>query len=82
MRKLGDQLGVEAMSLYEHVANKDDLLDGMVDSVFAEMPAEQWPHLVEFSRDHVLQPGYDDRQELEWGLHPVLDGLQRALQES
>jgi hypothetical protein len=30
----------------------------------------------------VLQPGYDYRQELEWGLHPVLDGLQRALQES
>jgi AcrR family transcriptional regulator len=37
MRKLGDQLGVEAMSLYKHVANKDDLLDGMVDRVFAEI---------------------------------------------
>src|SRR2546422_3362028 len=37
MRKLGDALGVEAMSLYNHVANKDDLLDGMVDLVFAEI---------------------------------------------
>jgi AcrR family transcriptional regulator len=37
MRKLAKGLGVEAMSLYNHVANKDDLLDGMVDLVFAEI---------------------------------------------
>lgn len=37
MRKLGQALGVEAMSLYNHVANKDELLDGMVDIVFAEI---------------------------------------------
>ena len=183
MRKLGEQLGVEAMSLYEHVANQDDLLDGMVDSVFAEielardqpswraamrdraisvrtvlkrhpwavplmqsrtnpapstlghldaligilraggfsvvltahalsaidayvygfamqekvlpfdteeqgveviehilasMPADQWPHLVEFSREHVLKPGYDDGEEFEWGLDLGLDGLQES----
>jgi len=42
MRKLGAELGVEAMSLYHHVANKEDLLDGMVDTVFAEieLPAD------------------------------------------
>ncbi len=34
MRSLARALGVEAMSLYHHVANKDDLLDGMVDAVF------------------------------------------------
>lgn len=183
MRKLGEQVGVEAMSLYKHVANKDDLLDGMVDSVFAEielaryargwrkavrdraisvravlrrhpwavplmqsrsnpgpstlshldaligilreagfsvvltahalsaidayvygfamqeralpfdteerstelieqilaaMPAGEWPHLVEFSREHVLKPGYDYGLEFEWGLDLVLDGLERA----
>ena len=183
MRKLGEQLGVEAMSLYKHVANKDDLLDGMVDRVFAEidlapqepdwraamrqravsvrqvlvahawavplmqsrtnpgphtlghldaligvlrragfpvvltahalsaidayvygfamqetalpfdteerstevvehilasMPADRWPHLVEFSREHVLKPGYDYGLEFEWGLDLVLDGLERA----
>jgi AcrR family transcriptional regulator len=183
MRKLGEQLGVEAMSLYKHVANKDDLLDGMVDSVFAEielardepswraamrdraisvrtvlkrhpwavplmqsrtnpgpstlghldaligilraggfsvvltahalsvidayvygfamqekalpfdteersteviehilaaMPADQWPHLVEFSRQHVLKPGYDYGKEFEWGLDLVLDGLETS----
>jgi AcrR family transcriptional regulator len=37
MRKLGDAVGVEAMSLYNHVANKDDLLDGMIDVVFSEI---------------------------------------------
>ena len=183
MRRLGEQVGVEAMSLYKHVANKDDLLDAMVDSVFAEidqaagepdwraavrrravsvravlarhpwavplmqsranpgpstlshldaligvlrgagfsvvltahalsavdayvygfamqenalpfdteerstqvvqhilaaMPAERWPHLVELSREHVLQPGYDYGAEFEWGLDLVLDGLERA----
>jgi AcrR family transcriptional regulator len=37
MRKLAKQLGYEVMSLYNHVENKDDLLDGMVDLVAAEI---------------------------------------------
>jgi AcrR family transcriptional regulator len=37
MRKLGETVGVEAMSLYNHVANKDDLLDGMIDVVFSKI---------------------------------------------
>jgi AcrR family transcriptional regulator len=37
MRKLGHKLGVEAMSLYNHVRNKEDMLDGMVDVVFGEI---------------------------------------------
>jgi AcrR family transcriptional regulator len=37
MRKLAQELGVEAMSLYHHVAGKDDVLDGLVDAVFAEI---------------------------------------------
>jgi AcrR family transcriptional regulator len=37
MRKLAQSLGYEAMSLYNHVANKDDLLDGILDLVLAEM---------------------------------------------
>jgi AcrR family transcriptional regulator len=37
MRGLGRALGVEAMSLYNHVANKDDLLDGMVDVVVGDI---------------------------------------------
>jgi AcrR family transcriptional regulator len=37
MRALGEELGVEAMSLYHHVANKDELLNGMVEVVFSEI---------------------------------------------
>jgi AcrR family transcriptional regulator len=183
MRRLGEELGVEAMSLYKHVANKDDLLDGMVDVVFSEIelppagtdwrdamrkraisvrqaltrhpwatplmqsrsrpgpatlrhhdavigslraagfpialvahafsaldsyiygfalqqralpfetgeqtaelaqsimasfPADEYPHLVELTVEHVLQPGYDYGEEFEFGLDLLLDGLERA----
>ena len=37
MRRLARELDVEAMSLYYHVANKDDMLDGMVDTVIGEI---------------------------------------------
>jgi AcrR family transcriptional regulator len=46
MRKLAHAVGVEAMSLYNHIASKEDLLDGMIDLVFAEIElpsaAEGW----------------------------------------
>jgi AcrR family transcriptional regulator len=46
MRKLGQALGVEAMSLYNHVANKDDLVSGIVDRVAGEFalpdPGGDW----------------------------------------
>jgi len=42
MRRLGQELGVEAMSLYTHVRSKDDLLDGMAEAVVARIPAD--PH--------------------------------------
>jgi AcrR family transcriptional regulator len=183
MRKLGVELGVEAMSLYNHVTSKSDLLDGMVDLVFAEIdlpidavgwrvamrrraisarevlarhrwatglmeartspgPATlrhhdavlgilrgagfsvamaahayslldsytygfamqeaslpfvtgeetaalaqsilargapgEYPHLTEFTVEHVLKPGYDYGAEFEYGLDLILDGLDRA----
>jgi AcrR family transcriptional regulator len=37
MRNLAQELGAAPMSLYRHVANKDDLLDGMIDIVFSEI---------------------------------------------
>ena len=37
MRKLGEQLGTSAMSLYYYVPNKEDLVDAMIDVVFAEI---------------------------------------------
>ncbi len=37
MRKLATRLGVEAMSLYHHVENKSEVLDGIVDIIFSEI---------------------------------------------
>jgi AcrR family transcriptional regulator len=46
MRRLGQALRVEAMSLYKHVTDKDDLLDGLADLVTLEFvvpaPSEDW----------------------------------------
>jgi AcrR family transcriptional regulator len=183
MRKLGQELGVEAMALYHHFANKDDLVDNMVDLVFGEIevparggswrtamrqraiavrdallrhpwaiglmesrrrpgsanlrhhdavignlraggfdialaahayslldsyiygfaltkmnlpfdtsdsvadvaqsmlepfPPDEYPNMVEILTDHVLKPGYDYRDEFEYGLDLILDGLERA----
>jgi AcrR family transcriptional regulator len=183
MRTLGTRLGVEAMSLYNHVASKDDLLDGMIDVVFGEIdlppagthwkramrqraisarlvlsrhrwaiglmesrtspgpatlrhhdavigrlrdggfsiemaahafsvldsyiygfalqeaslpfdtaeqtaelaqtilaqfPAGDYPHLAELTTEHVLKPGYDYGSEFEFGLDLILDGLERT----
>jgi len=183
MRKLAQAVGVEAMSLYNHVASKEDLLDGMIDLVFSEIelpsaadgwkkamhqraisvrrvlarhrwaiglmesrtspgpatmrhhdavlgclrdvgfslelaahayaaldsyiygfalqerglpfdtpqqtaamaqvmlarfPADEYPHLAEFTFGHVMQPGYDFGGEYEFGLGLILDGLESA----
>jgi AcrR family transcriptional regulator len=37
MQRVGEQVGAEAMSLYRHVRNKEDLLDGIADLVYAEI---------------------------------------------
>lgn len=46
MRRLGRELGVEAMSLYKHVSSKDEILDGMVDMVVGDIeipePGSDW----------------------------------------
>ncbi|MGI5520912.1 TetR/AcrR family transcriptional regulator [Micromonospora sp. CA-259024] len=50
MRNLAQDLGVVPMALYKHVANKDELLDGMIDVVVGEIdpPAQDtdWKHVV------------------------------------
>ncbi|KQN89386.1 TetR/AcrR family transcriptional regulator [Arthrobacter sp. Leaf69] len=187
MRSLADALEVKPMSIYHHVANKDDVLDGIVDIVFSEIdlpviggdwhaemrrrassareamrrhpwaiglvetrtspgPATlkhhnavigtlrqagfsvemtahafalidayvygfalseatlpvngpetvtevagrmmdqyspgDYPHLVEFTVEHVMKPGYNYGAEFEFGLDLVLDGLARSLQHA
>lgn len=186
MRKLSQSLGGGTMSLYNHVANKDDLLDGMIDVVFSEIelpdpeapwqdvmrrravsmrtvmtrhpwaiglmesrrtpgpdtlrhhdavigcllgsgfpialaahafavfdsyiygfalqerslafgtpeetselataflrqfPTTEYPHLARLTIEHVLQPGYDYRDEYEFGLNLILNGLEQLVPE-
>jgi AcrR family transcriptional regulator len=73
MRKLGEALGVEAMSLYNHVANKSDVLDGMIDIVFSqiELPSGDggW-------RDAMRRRAISARQVLR--RHPWAIGLMEA----
>lgn len=63
MRSLADALGVQAMSLYHHVANKEALLDGLVDAVFGEVP--------------LPQAGGDWREELGRRAHGTRGALRR-----
>ena len=53
MRKLGQALGFEAMSLYNHVANKDEVIDGILDLVLEEgeppAPSGDWDDAVRAS---------------------------------
>ena len=46
MRRLGGKLGVEAMALYKHVANKDEILDGIAELVVGQIeipaPGSEW----------------------------------------
>jgi AcrR family transcriptional regulator len=186
IRSLAAELGVKPMSVYHHVANKDEILDGIVDLVFGEIElptiggewheemrrraasareamrrhpwaiglvetrtspgpstlkhhnavigtlreagfsiemtahafalidayvygfalseatlpingpetvtevaeqmmefftAEDYPHLLEFSVEHVMKPGYDYGKEFEFGLGVVLDGLAKAVSD-
>src|SRR5216110_1927839 len=59
MRKLGQVLGFEAMSLYNHVANKDDVLDGILDLVLTESeppsPTGDWDTAIRESAVSVHQ---------------------------
>ncbi|MGY1651791.1 TetR/AcrR family transcriptional regulator [Geodermatophilus sp. SYSU D01119] len=69
MRALAQVLGVVPMALYKHVANKDELLDGMVDVVIGEFeapdPALAWPDAVRAwllsARRAVLRHGWARR---------------------
>src|SRR6185436_7514838 len=74
MRKLGQLLGFEAMSLYNHVSNKDDLLDGMLDLVLDETkpPAEEgeWDAAIRASAVSV----HDALQRHAWSSNLIMAG--------
>ena len=73
MASVGARLGVEAMSLYRHVRNKEEMLDGLVDRVFAEIEvpadARDW-------RDALRRRAISVREALR--RHPWAIGLMES----
>jgi AcrR family transcriptional regulator len=73
MRGLAQELGVVPMALYKHVANKDELLDGMVDIVFGEMES---PSIGEDWRAALRRRALSAREALKH--HPWAIGLMES----
>ena len=48
-------------------------------SMMEQQPLDDYPHLAEFSTEHILSPDYDFGLEFDFGLEVVLDGLQRLI---
>jgi AcrR family transcriptional regulator len=52
-----------------------DLAEQMVQ----QFPVDEYPHLFEFTTQHIMQPGYDFGAEFDFGLDLILDALARSL---
>jgi len=48
-------------------------------AMIEEHPLDGYPHLAEFSTEHIMQPGYDFGSEFAFGLELILDGLARTI---
>jgi AcrR family transcriptional regulator len=60
--------------------NGEARLDEAADAMLHDLPADTHPHLTELATEHVLQPGYDDADEVAFGLTLILDALHSALE--
>jgi hypothetical protein len=50
----------------------------VAENILRRFAVHEYPHLTELTIQHVLQPGYDYADELEFGLDLILDGLERV----
>jgi AcrR family transcriptional regulator len=51
----------------------------VAESMNKQVSPEEYPHLVQFTVEHILKPGYDFSGEFEFGLGVILDGLTRSV---
>ncbi len=51
----------------------------VAESMMQHVPADTYPHLAEFSTEHVLKPGYCFGEEFEYGLELIIDALSKSL---
>ena len=56
-----------------------DQVPEIAEAMMAQIPSEAYPHLTEFTVEHVLKPGYDYGKEFGYGLDVVLDALARLI---
>ncbi len=63
-------------------ATAGDEMADLVQAMSAAMPVGEYPHLAEFTIEHVLRPGYDFGREFDFGLDLILDGLEAVAAES
>jgi len=61
--------------------NGPETVAEVAESMMLQYLARDYPHLSEFSTEHILKPGYDFGAEFDYGLELVLDGLTRSLDE-
>jgi AcrR family transcriptional regulator len=61
--------------------NGPETVAEVAESMMLQYLATDYPHLSEFSTEHILKPGYDFGAEFDYGLELILDGLTRTLNE-
>ena len=59
-------------------ATEGEAMEELAETVMEPFPADDYPHLMAFTAEHVLQPGYDFGREFAFGLDLILDGLEAA----
>jgi AcrR family transcriptional regulator len=59
--------------------NGPETVTEVAEQMMQQFSADVYPHLVEFSIEHILQPGYDFGAEFEFGLDLILDALTRSI---
>jgi AcrR family transcriptional regulator len=57
-------------------------VDELAESMMRRYDAAAYPHLAEFTTEHVMRPGYDFGSEFPYGLDLILDGLARSLRHA
>ena len=60
-------------------ATGGDDMAALADAIIDQWPTGAYPHLAEFTAEHVLRPGYEFTKEFDFGLDLILDGLERAV---
>lgn len=58
--------------------NGPDTVPEVAEQMMERFSPADYPHLVEFTTEHVMQPGYDYGEEFEFGLSVILDGLAKS----